>query len=228
MNDMKKKGLFLIVFLGMFVVNAQKKEAESFEEKYKDYYIITDPNKGVSLDTITLFPAPKFKTHYDKRYYNWFKKKTFNAYPYAVLAKENIDVLNDSIQKITSKRKRKRYIKQKQKYFEEQFTDNVKKLTRTEGRVLIKLIHRLTGQTVNEHVQDKKGKFRAFLYRTTAKVFKIKLDLEYHPEEIMEDYMIESILQEAFSDGSLEEKKSVLKSANFVFARRVIEVKKKK
>lgn len=217
--------LFLLMSSRFF---AQDKALEKVQVKYKDYYYITEPNQNIVLDTVMLFPKPKFKTNYDRRYYRWFQKKTFHAYPYAVLAKNKLAVLNDSIDKIDSKRKRKKFIKQKQNYFKEQFADNIKNLTRTEGRILIKLIHRLTGKTVNIHLQEKKGKFKAFLYRTSAKVFKIKLDLEYHPESLMEDYIIESILQEAFSDGFLEEEPSVLKSATMLFPRREIHIEKKK
>lgn len=225
---MKEKAIFFVLFLICFVGISQQKELESLKEQYKDYYLLTEPNQEISLDTVMLFPSPKFKTNYDRRYYNWLKKKTFHAYPYAVLAKKEMQFLNDSIKRISSKRKRKKYIKEQQKVFENQFSDNIKKLTRTEGRILIKLVHRLTGYTVNKHLQDKKGKFKTFLYRTTASVFKIKLNLEYHPEELMEDYMIESILQEAFSNDDLEEEPSVLKSATFLYSRRLIEVKKKK
>lgn len=225
---MKQNKILVILLLLFFVGNAQQKDLEELKEQYDDYYLITEPNQEIELDTLVLFPRPRFKTFYDKRYYLWFKKKTYRAYPYAVLAKEKINFLNDTIQKISSNRKKKRYIKEKQKFFEEQFTDNVKKLTKTEGRILIKLIHRLTGLTVNEHVQDKRGKFKAFWYRFSASFFKIDLDAEYHPEEIMEDYMIESILQQAFTKGDLKREPSVLKSANRLYPSRIIEIEKKK
>ncbi|NJB82873.1 DUF4294 domain-containing protein [Wenyingzhuangia aestuarii] len=225
---MKQNKILVILLLLFFVGNAQQKDLEELKEQYDDYYLITELNQEIELDTLVLFPRPRFKTFYDKRYYLWFKKKTYRAYPYAVLAKEKINFLNDTIQKISSNRKKKRYIKEKQKFFEEQFTDNVKKLTKTEGRILIKLIHRLTGLTVNEHVQDKRGKFKAFWYRFSASFFKIDLDAEYHPEEIMEDYMIESILQQAFTKGDLKREPSVLKSANRLYPSRIIEIEKKK
>lgn len=228
MNFMKQNKILVILLLLFFVGNAQQKDLEELKEQYDDYYLITELNQEIELDTLVLFPRPRFKTFYDKRYYLWFKKKTYRAYPYAVLAKEKINFLNDTIQKISSNRKKKRYIKEKQKFFEEQFTDNVKKLTKTEGRILIKLIHRLTGLTVNEHVQDKRGKFKAFWYRFSASFFKIDLDAEYHPEEIMEDYMIESILQQAFTKGDLKREPSVLKSANRLYPSRIIEIEKKK
>lgn len=190
--------------------------------------LVTDPNQKVELDTVILFPKPKFRTSYDRRYYAWFTRKTYKAYPFAVLAKQKITQINDSIQSIKSKRKRKKFIKEKQKYFEQQFTDDIKKLTRTEGRILIKLIHRLTGQTVDAHIKDKRGKFKAFWYRVSASLFKIKLSLEYHPESVQEDYMIESILQKAFEQGRLKEEPSVLKSANTIYSRREIHIEKKK
>lgn len=218
----------LVFMLFSIVVVAQNKDWEHLGSQYKGGRLITDPNQEVRLDTIVLFPDPKFTTNYDRRYYAWFRKKTYKAYPYAVLAKEKLDSLNAQIVNIESSRKRKRYIKEKQKIFEEQFAEDVKKLTRTEGRVLIKLIHRLTGQTVNEHIQDKRGKFRAFWYRFSASFFKIDLDLEYHPENVMEDYMIENILQQAFLYGQLSRYPSVLPSAKTPLPVREIHIEKKK
>ncbi|MDO6738408.1 DUF4294 domain-containing protein [Wenyingzhuangia sp. 2_MG-2023] len=221
--------LFLFIFFLLPIsLVGQIEDNDELKEEYKDYELITDPNQKVELDTVVLFPAPKFETNYDKRYYIWFRRKTYKAYPYAVLAKEKIVFLNDTIQKISSKKKRKKFIKEKQKFFEKEFTNDIKKLTRTEGRILIKLIHRLTGQTVNEHIQDKRGDFKAFWYRLSASFFKIKLSLEYHPELEMEDYMIESILQEAFKYGRLKEEPSVLDSANMIFPSKKIHIEKKK
>lgn len=221
--------IFWCVFFLITIKNySQEKDVDSWKDTYKDYELVTDPNPKVTLDTIVLFPSPKFKTNYDRRYYNWFRKKTYRAYPYAVLAKEKINFLNDTIQKISSKRKRKKFIKEKQKFFEEQFAKDIKKLSRTEGRILLKLIHRLTGQTVDAHIRDKRGNFKAFWYRMSASMFKIKLGIEYHPESVMEDFIIESILQKAFQYGRLKEEPSVLESANFVYSRKVIHIEKKK
>lgn len=228
---MKVKIQISVSLFFMFIslmLHAQEKEWEQLGNQYKGGKLITDPDQEVRLDTIVLFPPPKFTNNYDRRYYAWFKKKTYKAYPYAMLAKEKLDSLNINIKEIESSRKRKRYIKDKQEIFEEQFAEDVKKLTRTEGRILIKLIHRLTGETVNEHIQDKRGKFRAFWYRFSASFFKIDLDIEYHPESVMEDYMIENILQQAFLYGRLERSPSVLPSANVPLPFREIHIEKKK
>ena len=64
----------------------------------------------------------------------------------------------------TTKRKRdkKKYTKRVQKYIEEEFSDKLKKFTRTEGQILVKLIHRQTGRTSFELVKELRTSWRAF------------------------------------------------------------------
>jgi hypothetical protein len=59
-------------------------------------------------------------------------------------------------------------------------------------------------------VKDLRNGWRAFWYQTTAKMFKISIKEEFHPESIHEDYLIEDILQRAFAAGQLERQESVL------------------
>ena len=108
------------------------------------------------------------------------------------------------------KRQQKRYTRKVQKYIEGEFSDELKKLTRTEGQILVKLIHRQTGTTAFDLVKELRSGWRAFWYNTTASMFKISLKEEFRPEEIHEDYLIEDILQRAFAAGRLERQKSVL------------------
>ena len=68
-------------------------------------------------------------------------------YPYAKLAAERLEALTERLNTLESKRKKKKYAKKVQKYIEEEFSGELKKLTRTEGQILIKLIHRQTGKT---------------------------------------------------------------------------------
>ena len=93
---------------------------------------------------------------------------------------------------------------------EGEFTDQLKKLTRTEGRILIKLMHRQTGNTAFDVVKDLRSGWKAFWYNTTASLFKLSLKDTYDPENNKEDYLIEDILQRAFVDGVLEEQPSKL------------------
>jgi hypothetical protein len=119
-------------------------------------------------------------------------------------------ILNDidaNLKKIKSKRKRKRYIRKAQKYLKEEFSDQLKKLTRTEGKILIKLIHRQTGKTVFDLIKEYRSGWKAFWYNSTANLFDLSLKKEYHPEKNDFDFLIEDILQRAFSNESLIEQK---------------------
>ena len=111
---------------------------------------------------------------------------------------------------IKKKGKRKKYTKKIQKYIEEEFSEKLKKLTRTEGQILVKLVHRQTGNTSFNLVKELRSGWRAFWYNTTAGFFNITIKAEYNPQEIQEDYLIEDILQRAFASGKLERQESVL------------------
>ena len=177
---------------------------------YGDYIIFEGDTIVIELDEVFLLNKLKFKTDYSRRYYYWFRKKTLKAYPYAKLAQERLTVLNMRLDSIESKRNKRIYSKRVQKYMENEFTEQLKKLTRTEGRILIKLIHRQTGITTFELVKEIRSGWNAFWYHKTAKLFKMSIKLEYDPKNIDEDFMIEDILQRAFVNGNLESQPSKL------------------
>ena len=201
----------------------KKEELDSIAPNYNDYILVKPGDTiTVKLDEITLIPKQNFKSKEDVRYYLWFRRKVFKAYPYAKLATTRLDTLNARLGRIKSKRKRKKYTKQIQKYVEGEFTDQIKKMTRTEGRILIKLIHRQTGNTVYDNIKEYRSGWKAFWYNTTANVFKLSLKSEYHPEIENEDFLIEDILQRAFQDGKLIHQDSKLK---FDFTKIILERK---
>ena len=165
---------------------------------------------SIDLDEVYLFGKLKFPDYKSKLRYYILRRKTIKVYPYAKLAAERLVELNDSITKIKKKSKRKKYTKKIQKYIEDEFSEELKKLTRTEGQILVKLIHRQTGTTAFDLVKELRSGWRAFWYSTTAKMFKISLKEEFNPENVHEDYIIEDILQRAFAADRLERQKSVL------------------
>ncbi len=167
-------------------------------------------HNAIDLDEVYLFGKLKFSDYKSKLKYYILRRKTIKVYPYAKLAAERLVELNDSISKIKRKSKRKRYTKKIQKYIEEEFSEELKKLTRTEGQILVKLIYRQTGSTAFDLVKELRSGWRAFWYNTTAKMFKISLKETFDPEAVHEDYLIEDILQRAFSAYRLERQKSVL------------------
>lgn len=165
---------------------------------------------SIALDEVYLFSPLKFDNYKEKLRYYILRRKTHKVYPYAKLASERLTDLNDRLASIKSKRKRKKYTKVVQRYIEEEFSAELKKLTRTEGQILVKLIYRQTGVTAFDLVKELRSGWRAFWYNTTASMFDISIKEEYHPESKLEDYLIEDILQRAFAAGELEQQSSAL------------------
>lgn len=215
-----KKLLHIYIISFSFIIFSQKRETDSLPTNI-DEYIFVNPGDTltINLKGFVLLPKQKFKSRVDMRYYLWFRKKVFKAYPFAILASERLDSLNVRLGRIKSKRKRKKYTRQIQKYIEGEFTDQIKKMTTTEGKILIKLIHRQTGQTVFNNIKSLRSGWKAFWYNTTANIFKLNLKTEYHPESVNEDFLIEDILQRAFQDEQLKKQKSKL---NFDFNKIII------
>ena len=95
-----------------------------------------------------------------------------------------------------------------QKYIEDEFSAELKKLTKTEGQILVKLIHRQTGKTTFQLIKELRSGWRAFWFNNTAKLFDISLKKTFNPIEEKEDYLIEDILQRAFRNEILERQKA--------------------
>lgn len=198
---------FLLISTSLFSQEEKSNDTIPLSERY---IVFEGDTLLIELDEILLLKKLKFKTNYDRRYYYWFRRKTLKAYPYAKLAADRLEVLKERLSKIKSKRKKRIYTKRVQKYLENELTSQLKKLTRTEGRILIKLIHRQTGETAFELVKGLRSGWKAFWYNTTARLFKLSLKDEYDPVNVKEDYLIEDILQRAFVNGIIVEQKSKL------------------
>ncbi|MCF6296908.1 MAG: DUF4294 domain-containing protein [Flavobacteriaceae bacterium] len=168
-----------------------------------DLLIIRGDSLVLTLDEVIVFKNRKFKSASERKYYYWYAKKVRKAYPYAKMASEKLSEINKELVGIKSKRKRKKHIKKIQRFMEGEFTNQLKKLTKTEGRILIKLIHRQTGETMFELIKEYRSRWNAFWYNSTANLFKLSLKSQYHPETEALDYIIEDILQRSFAKGVL-------------------------
>ena len=206
---MKIKILLFLAVISLSTMLAQVKDTEP--GLLDEYILLKDGDSvGIQLEEINILSKHKFRSRKDVRYYYWFRKKVFKAYPYALMAAKRLDSLNTRIENIKSNSKRKRYVKKVQEYVENEFSDQLKKMSRTEGRVLIKLIHRQTGRTAFDNIKELRSGWKAFWYNSTANIFKLSLKDEYNPSSINEDYLIEDFLQRAFIDEKLEYQASKL------------------
>lgn len=209
MSKFFKISVLLYVFINVTFLFSQEEMKDSIP--ITDRYIVFEGDTLlVELEEVVLLKNLDFETSYDKRYYYWLRKKVLKAYPYAIIASETLDTLNLRLAEIKSKRKKKKYTKEVQKYMEGEFTDPLKKLTRTEGRILIKLLHRQTGVVTFDLVKDYRSGWKAFWYNTTANMFKLSLKENYDPLNNDEDYLIEDILRRSFVEGLLNDQGSKL------------------
>lgn len=160
--------------------------------------------KSIDLKEITIYPPLNFKSIDDQMRYYTIKRKTLKVYPYALLASERLEKLNSRLPLIKTRDQKKKYTRVVEKYIEKEFSNELKKLTRSEGQILIKLIYRETGLTVYKLVKDLRNGFRAFSYNSLAKLFDISIKTQYNPMTNNEDAIIEDILNRAYADKSIE------------------------
>lgn len=160
----------------------------------------------VVLDEVLLIASPSFNTDEARRRYFLLKRKVMKVYPYAVLAGTQLDTLNARLSRIKRKRDRKKYVREFQDYLEQTFEPELRKLTRTEGQILCKLVYRETSTTPYDLLKEYRSGWTAFWYGATASYYDIDLKKPYRPDEDDEDRLIENILLRAFQQELLEER----------------------
>ncbi|MCC6722021.1 MAG: DUF4294 domain-containing protein [Bacteroidia bacterium] len=116
-------------------------------------------------------------------------KKTL---PYAKLTAFKLQMIEDNLSQIKSKRKREKYLKQHEKALKKDFEEQLKNLSVTQGLLLMKLIHRETGITTYELLKKYKGSMNAFMWQSFARFYGSDTKQTYDP---VEDYQIEHIIR---------------------------------
>jgi len=194
----------LIVFPLILFAQVKVIEQDSIPNKYLIIKGDSIPRTYIGLDEVMLLHKLKFDSKKDRIRYLILRRKTIKVYPYAKMAAERLDSMNTRLATLTRNRERKRYTKRIQKYIEGEFSEELKKMSRTEGQILVKLIHRQTGKTAFNLIKELRSGWRAFWYNTTASMFDISLKREFDPLNEKEDYLIEDVLQRNFQSGRLE------------------------
>ena len=179
----------------IFILNPEKMMSQ--DENNSTYFKIQGDSiykKEIDLNEVVIYKPVEFANNQERIDYFVLKRKVLKVYPYAKMASERLRKLNDRLDKIKSKRKQKKYTRMLEKFLQEELTAELKRLTKTEGQILVKLIYRETGSTAYSLVRELRNGFRAFTYNTVAKVFKISLKEIFDPLNVREDLFIEDIL----------------------------------
>ncbi|HNX86031.1 MAG TPA: DUF4294 domain-containing protein [Bacteroidales bacterium] len=146
----------------------------------------------VTINPVMIFPPVRFATkrqsvRYDRLVYNVKK-----VYPFAKLAGAKLKEYKTILEALPNEIERKAFTKKAEKELENQFGDEIKELTFSQGKILIKLIYRETGNSTFDIIKDLRGGFSAFIWQTLARIFGYNLKSMYEPDG--HDQAIEQIV----------------------------------
>ncbi|MCB0667335.1 MAG: DUF4294 domain-containing protein [Saprospiraceae bacterium] len=151
-----------------------------------------DTMATIQLGECVISNDSDFQRRYQKRYWKT-ERKVIKVYPYAQAAGELMKDYEADLAKIHGKRAQKKYIKSAEDQLKEEFEGEIRRMTVSEGLILIKLIDRQTGDTSFELIKELKGSFSAFLWQSVARLFGSNLKEDYDPE--VEDRIIEDVVR---------------------------------
>ena len=197
----KKLFLFVFVFLFSIALKAQI-STDSIPKKE----VVTEENDTILDEPVQLEEVIVYKQKLspeEKKAFLLLQNRVYKVYPYAKIAAERLTVLDKNMNKLKTNREKRKYFKIVEDYIENEFTDQFKKMSRKQGQILVKLIYRQTGFTTYELIKDYKSGWKAFWSNNTARLFNINLKTKYQPYEENEDFLIETILERAFTRGRL-------------------------
>ena len=156
----------------------------------------------VGVDTFAYFSLPwlvveeqmPFATK--RKYEQWTKLKhnVKKVYPYAIMAAARLKQYERELKNMPDEEVRKKYMAAAEKQLQKEFGEELKNLSVNQGKILIKLIDRETGNTSFDLVKQLRGSFSAFMWQSLARLFGSNLKSEYDPNG--EDRLIEQAIKQ--------------------------------
>ncbi len=149
-------------------------------------------------DTIAVYLQKKFNykgetvTKEEKEAFLHLAYDVKKALPYAKLAAFRLQLMEDNLNLMTSEREKKKYVKACEKAIKKQFMDDLKNMTISQGKILLKLIHRETGKSTWEILNNYRGGLETLFWQAMAKTYNANMKDTYDP---VVDYKIEEIIK---------------------------------
>ncbi len=190
---MKKETLYSIVF--SFIAAAAYSQQQT--TTINGYMVPVCVYKGdtipaVQLPNVYIFRPLKFKNEKERREYYRLVRNVKKTLPLAREINRAVIETYEYIETLPDKKAREKHLKLVEKGLKEQYTPIMKKLTFSQGKLLIKLVNRQTDSSSYELVKAFMGPFKAGFYQTFAALFGASLKKEYHPEG--EDRLTERVV----------------------------------
>ena len=146
------------------------------------------------LPEVPVYPPMKFSNPKQKRKYDRMVYNVKKVLPLAQLANKMLQETYETLEMLPTKKEKDAHLKAVERDIKKQFTPQMKKLSLTQGKLLIKLIDRECNQSSFQILKAFLGPFRANFYQVFAWTFGASLKKEYKPDD--EDAMIERIVIE--------------------------------
>lgn len=189
------KRYLLVVVLVVVALCAMTVDASAQRRRQRVYGASaarwTRDGNGDSVLNITILPV-KVRGGISLAEHERMVRAVKKVYPLALDAAVRLEELDKELEKLDLKRDRKAYTRAVEDALKEEITPVLWRMTRYEGKILIKLIDRETDHTVFSIVKDIRSGFTAGFYQAIAKLFGANLKLEYDPEG--EDAILEQIV----------------------------------
>jgi hypothetical protein len=148
----------------------------------------------VEIKEVTVYAHPQFRKKRDFRKYERLVYNLKRVYPYALVVRNKLFLVNEDMKNIKDEKERKDYMKKVEKDVFAEYEDDMRQMTITQGRLLIKLIDRETQNTSYTLIKDYRGKLAAAFWQGIARIFGTNLKEKYDPYG--EDALVESIIEE--------------------------------
>ncbi|MBV7531538.1 DUF4294 domain-containing protein [Chitinophaga sp. sic0106] len=196
MHPLKKSILFLSLVAGIFACSksAAAQEAHGADKIPLHAVVVgTDTIPVITLAIIDVVDKLPKRLRKERERYSRLRNAVYVTYPYAKSAARILKDVSVELAKLPNGRARKAYLASKEKELKAQFGDKLTNLSVYQGKVLMKLIDRETGQNCFEIIKELKGGFNARVWQTVAFFFGGNLKSDY---DMQEDKDIEVIVQE--------------------------------
>jgi len=206
--------ILIFVLLIPFVGFSQETSPKDTFYVAKTVIIDGDTIPNVMIEEVVVFPKLVFKSRRQSRRYRKLVRDVRKAYPYAKYAKRTLDEMESEYDLLKNEKEKKKYIKLVEKKLMDQFGTELKKLTITQGRILLKLIDRETGDTSYELLKELRGSISAVFWQTIARLFGSDLKSQYDPKG--DDFLIERVVR-LIETGQIKLDRETLKRLNMPY-----------
>ncbi len=147
----------------------------------------------IELQPVDVMAAREFRSWRERRRYERMVRNVKIVYPYAQMAGIMFREYLDYLETLETDRERRQYTREAEKMVRDHFEEDLKRLTFSQGLILLKLIDRETQHTSYDILRDFRGVFSAVFWQSLARLFGFTLKTEYDPYG--EDKMLEEIVQ---------------------------------